>query len=134
MLLLIILRFIYDNIKLMDSKMDQCYNLPQLQSLTINSLFDLDAPSVSWDAVLGLCFVLFKNTVLFLNGNSIMETTHRCGTLWSFGLETIAKLPDFKFSFVSVVSRCTVKIISLVISAMLSADIYEGNLRQFLFC
>ena len=39
----------------MDSKMDQCYNLPQLQSLTINSLFDLDAPSVSWDAILGLC-------------------------------------------------------------------------------
>jgi hypothetical protein len=112
----------------MDPKMDQCFNFAQLHEMTVSQLFDpLVFSNASFKDVLGLFIFLEKNEINFLNGSSIMESTHRCSFMWKTTLDRSRNFSGRIMSLLFLYSKCVLKTMSMIMASMLSADIYEGS-------
>lgn len=106
--------------------MDQCFGLTC--SLKTEDLLDVKIPQqISTESVLKFLSILFTYETAFLDGASLLESTHKCVFLWEESW--------LKDRFSTPLEKCMVnycrslnKSLSHLNSGILAADIYEGDL------
>ena len=106
--------------------MDQFFNVRT--PIRKEDLFHVHFPEdLEPDCALQLMQVLVINETAFVDGASLLESTHRCALLWEESWtdpEVLSPLPRFLQKF----AQCSHASLSFANRAVLAADIYEGTL------
>ena len=114
----------------MDPKMDNCVGLESLHGLSTDDVYYVPTIKVDWVDINHLTISLFASQVSFINGYSIIETTHKFITCWSQNIRLFEVVEDEKMQAFSLFSAAVIKTIGYVFKLVLSADIYEGKCRK----
>lgn len=115
--------------ELMDPKMDQCFGIAG-GSVNVEELLNPPFPSSFDDKILIMLIKsLHIQEVAFLDGASLLESTHQCIYLfensWNKLADESTNSPKSWFlSYVKSMSQC----LTLVTKGVIDADVYEGNI------
>jgi hypothetical protein len=108
--------------------MDQCYGFENLHLEDTESIFRVEIPrDLSYENVVDLLKILFTLEVGFLQGYSLMETTHICVTLWCQSWKYLDQDNLLITKIVLAYSRSLVKSLQHIFNLVISGDVYEGN-------
>ena len=120
--------------ELMDPKMDQCFGLP-FGNTTIN-IDNLLRPSFTESFTDGTLLLLIKSLIIhkvaFLDGASLLESTHQCVFLWEKSWDYLKEigstdvLKNCLRSYVQMMSQS----LTHVTKAVIDSDIYEGECHR----
>lgn len=113
-------------IELMDPKMDQCYGIQGSMKIE-----DLLSPTLSTqlnDEVLAkLLKTLVVQETAFLDGASLLESTHQCIFAWEGSWSGLLKKNGQHERAVVAFCKALTKSMGHVSKAVMAADIYEGE-------
>lgn len=106
--------------------MDQCYNL-NIHDKTNEDLFKIEVPlCITLRDVTAIIKSLIALEVAFLQGFSLMETTHNCVLLWHQSWPYLAQDSSLESRILLAFSKSLVKTLGRIFTLVTSADIYEG--------
>jgi hypothetical protein len=109
--------------------MDNCVGLECLHGLSIDDVYSVPTTKMDWVDINHLILSLFASQVSFMNGYSIIETTHKFITCWRQNIRLFEVVEDEKMQALSLFSAAAIKAVGYVFKLVLSADIYEGRCR-----
>lgn len=107
--------------------MDQCHGFELLHNMNVQDLFSLPTTQFSWEQVVGFFVFLLQNEVAFFSGSSILESTHRCPLVWKEIYEQLSQRQGLQERVILMNCKVFLRTMSLAMSAILTADIYEGK-------
>ncbi len=70
---------------------------------------------------------LYSMQLMFVNGYSLMETTHQYVNVWPQSWTSLSQSHSFNHQLVLTVGQCIARTLSSVYNGILSADIYEDE-------
>lgn len=114
-------------IELTDAKMDQCCDL-DLQHVAYDDLFHVHLPQqLDADLLSNTLEAMLAQLVMFLNGGSVLDTTHQCVLLWAEGQRRIEHNTALPARALWLFAGGVTQAVRCVFECVLLADIFEDE-------
>jgi hypothetical protein len=111
-------------VELMDPKMDQCFGITG--SMEMNILMNPNIPEpLNVSIILKLFQSLFVYEAAFLDGASLLESTHQCVYLWEESWEYLESSSGICEKTILYFCKSLNKSLGHIVGGVLSSDIYE---------
>lgn len=113
-------------IEIMDPKMDQCATLQSTES--IESILDVKLPqNLTFQTIESFLKSILIHEVSFLEGASVLESTHQCVLLWQNSWTNLQLTADIGANCIISYCKALNKSLFYLNKAILDSDIYEGT-------